>query len=395
MRPLKSHIALIVIAAIQSLFVSSCATTEQDPKKLYDHGDYDGAELAYKNILKRKPTDVEASKGLTNARLKIIEKRVLSIKKARTQGESTIDMVLDILDLEKNWNLQPEVPTNYLQSDESDRAAAQALIKLNGPLYEGFPLKREAEISRDSRLFKESHSWDYSTLKIRTQTEGKKKCQEFVQKAGDGFPYLNIFITQLCDHWAARHGPRIDVNAMELELAPAVVTRFSLNDFPPDIENQISVKMNDALHDSPWYSSAGGTPLMLSITGTLQSTPTISLNMDGKGEVNHKTLLLSLHDESTLPVPDLREWLSTHLTQLAEQYHGLLYSSWKELYCGPVSLDSFANSGEKAQRCLKLPATEGKTERDGVSSNFIDAWYIKYIGMDRKTTEALLKEGQS
>lgn len=444
----------LLVCMILFLGIFSCATAEKSAKKLFESGDYDGAETAYLKILEKDPGNVDAKSGVSASRSKILDNRLITIRKTRQGGTNTILMMLDLLDLEKKWNLQPPGAAIFTQSDEIDKAATQALILMTDPSYDGLPLKRQLEITRDERLFQESHSWDFSMLKSRTQNEGKKICKEFIKKSTGKFPYYDTFISKFCDFWGADVSPKISTEIMDQELAPAVITSFNLKDFPEQTENQISARLNDALHVLPWFSPSGKSPIQITLTGSwkqdVKRTPTqlvytyqdqesyienvqvtktrqtpvnrnfpygawqikqrLELSFQGTAQLRTaagtQSIPLGLQEVSNtadtesdisnpgiglkkkeaLLIPNAQTWLNSHEAQLATQFSDVLKALWKSTYCIEVPLEDMAKSGEAVQKCLKLGLTQNSP-----APAFLDAWYLKYFGIDRKSAHSMLK----
>jgi tetratricopeptide (TPR) repeat protein len=381
--------ALFLLLLITPSLITSCATAPKSGKELSDHGDYEGAEAAYQKALEANPKDTDAKTGLYNMRSKLLDAQIEKIRKARIAGENIVQKILDIMDLENKWGVQPSREGLYQQSDESDRASSQALVKLSDSSLESFPLKRETELAHVARLFKESHSWDYSVLKIRTQNEGKKLCQDFIRKSAGSFPYLDSFTTRFCNHWNAGTSPKADPRVISHDLVSAVVVSFDIKNFPEQTRNQITVRLNDALQTTPWYSQAGSRPFNISIRGTWEDSSKIKMHLEGEGQLGNRSIQLSLKDESEIPSDSshAQKWLDSHLAELAHQFSGTLKSAWNDMYCADIPVEEFAFSGDLVQKCRRVESASS------VTPAFIDAWYLKYLGMDRKSTDLILKKG--
>jgi hypothetical protein len=104
---MKNFSLYLFLAASILTLLSGCSSDEKRAAEMMENGAFDEAESTYANIVSHDPKNAEAQAGLRSARIKILDTRLITVRKTRMAGGATALSLIDIITLENRWALQP------------------------------------------------------------------------------------------------------------------------------------------------------------------------------------------------------------------------------------------------------------------------------------------------
>jgi hypothetical protein len=487
--PLMGKNQFVLIITVLALTVASgCSSAEKKAAELMENGNYTDAEIAYENILRDEPDNAEAKAALPKVRVKVIESRLISIRKERMGGATTADALVDTLKEENRWQTQPTGPAAFTQREELDFATDVLLKEFRNPRFSKFPLRREYQLRQYESLFQVSHLSEYKKLQAQTQSDGRTMCAEYSRQLKPNLIYVSIFTKKFCNFWKANSIFKIENKFLNKQLYSEVMATSNITGFPPQAQHDILTRLNTNLKATPWYSASGDQKLNLSLTGnwssdlqrnttqlihhyqvqesyvdtesvmktrqvpytqtnyvydslTQTSNPVtttqyrnetyweqepvtrtrsvdktypyggwqlhqaLKLTLDGSGSIMGHPLQLAVNDESVTEdtesdasdagiglypkkptlIPNPNQWLESHEQLLSEQLQEKASSAWADLFCSEGTIDTYAISGDRVHRCLRLESASAHPQK------FVEEWHQKFLGLSTAETSDLLK----
>ncbi len=256
------------------VFASACTSSQKRAEQMMEKGSYEEAAATFERILQRSPKNPEALEGLRSARLKILDRRLIDVRKARSGGNpgDAAQILLGIVKNEAVWGMQPVGQAVFTQQEETQFSAQYLLGTLKDTANAPFPLKQEVQFRQVEPLFQEHRTKEFIALRNQNKKEGKNQCRKFAREAKNSHPFLAEFVRKFCVFWG-ESADLVSFNDRELStrFIREIVTTPKLTGFPSSSNTEIPKIMNDSLRQSVWYSANGGGVLNLDLSGDWSS----------------------------------------------------------------------------------------------------------------------------
>ena len=95
---------------------------------------------------------------------------------------------------------------------------------------------------------------------------------------------------------------------------------------------------------------------------------------------------IGLKPKAPTAIPDRLQWLRGQKPKLSSDLSSKLVALWSDLDCGDINKSEFAESGDRARQCLRLPSAAAQPPAA------VDAWHVEFLGLPTLQADALLKE---
>lgn len=267
-----SHKRSAIIAVVFLLLAvsSGCSSAQKRAQEALEKGDYFAAAQGFEAVLAKEPDNGEARAGLTAARSKILDTRLIDIRKARESGNpgQAADQLLEVIGWEVGWKQLPRGAAVFTQEEETGYARGFALKELKQGVEAAKAFAAELVFRKYSPFFKEAKMGEFSALQARNRQNGIAQCKAFAQDDYTGLPYGAIVARRVCAYWG--ENPQFkgeDPAAVNSGLIREFKIEGSIQGLPPEIATQLSLKLNQALQASPWFSASGTGSPVISLSG--------------------------------------------------------------------------------------------------------------------------------
>lgn len=199
----RSWAALLIALATLAASLSSCSNLNEKAKEYFEAGAYEEALHVYDQVLESSPTDTEATIGRMRSREKLIDTKLIEVRRSRMAGnqKNSIDMLLKIVEEENEWGTYPKGAVAFTQDEE---ALKYLVRKVKSSLKLKFPMRARALLKQYEAIFQGNHLPRFQKLFGDVRNAGKTECQRFSSTAGDSTPYYAEFVNRLCASWGAK-----------------------------------------------------------------------------------------------------------------------------------------------------------------------------------------------
>lgn len=262
------------------LLLISCASLVDKGNELYEQGLYQEAADFFQQALNEDPYDVEAKVGLSNARLKIIDRGLIEVRMMREGAnfKAAAEKLEYILFSQTHWNVEITSNIAFTQKEEIT--------------YAGRWLRDEIERLSKSR-FPDQFAWyefAFKTIILNAGLSnwvfekkqhlipvGKKFCKKLVSDiTGEAF-YSKPFVIAYCGRWDIVD-QSITIQQNDTERFGKINTMETIkisrqnSQLMRDTLNQSLVQLSSAWEQTPWYHPASNKELSLKVTGNINYT---------------------------------------------------------------------------------------------------------------------------
>lgn len=261
--------------ALSAVFIlTSCSSAQKRAGEMMEKGDYEAAAATYESVVARDPENAEAQAGLKAARSKVLDQRLINVRKAR-EGGSGLDaanLLLGVLALEKRWNMQPPGAAVFTQQEEAGFATGAVLGYFRQTPQSAFPLRQELDLRKYEPLFQQSRAGEFASVRAANQKEGRAQCRRYARQVRADTPYTADFVARFCGFFGEDDVVEVDEKTIHKTLFREVKVSPNLQGFPQETPRELAVRLNDALHGTPWFSADGSATQEVKLDGVWNQT---------------------------------------------------------------------------------------------------------------------------
>lgn len=264
-----------------AVVTTACTSAQKRAQEALDKGDYFAAAQGFENILVREPENIEARAGLTESRIKILDTRLIDVRKARQSGNpaGAAEQLLEVLRWETTWKQQPRAAAVFTQQEEVQFARGFAFGELRKSLDSSKPFVTELAFRKYGPFFQESKMAEFAALQARNRQLGNQLCRTFTQESYAGLPYGLALGLRVCAFWG--ENPKFkgeDAAPLGKGLIRELRLEGKVDGLPTEFAIELAPALNRALQSTPWYVAEGSETVALVQSGgfkfDLTRTPT-------------------------------------------------------------------------------------------------------------------------
>ncbi|MCC7440452.1 MAG: hypothetical protein IT285_02395 [Bdellovibrionales bacterium] len=252
------------------LGIAACGSVEKRAKESLEKGDYANAVELYEKAAKDDPKDPEIMAGMKTARAKLVEQRLVQVRKARQggNGAQALDLLVDTLAMQARWKMPAMNNAAFTQEEEMGHAVQTASGLASEAIRAGHPLLAEWRLNRYETVFQGRGRAAHEKLLVATREAGRKGCDAALKKDLKAHPWYGTHVARVCNHWkagASLAGKLGDPAAqlyknMEVDAVQAATV-------PPETVSYAREALGAALRRTAWYDPKGTRVLKLALSG--------------------------------------------------------------------------------------------------------------------------------
>ncbi|AOT06789.1 hypothetical protein S4054249_02375 [Pseudoalteromonas luteoviolacea] len=260
-----------------ALALSGCKSLVEKGDNLFQAGMYSQSAEYYERALKEDPHDIEAQKGLMQARNKILDKGLIDVRMLRLGGNPT-GAALRLESLLRNqieWQIEPFGPIANTQNEEIDyttqwlKARAAQLGQSRFPDQFRFFEHRYAFLISNAQL----HS-QFSTYRAALQNKAHAQCSRMSTKVNDERFFLRQFTEKYCMAWDLPQSlesiSHDSSRYSSIELTPRFKVNLHRTSRQANSLHTSSTKLKKIFRESLWYSPVGEKTFKLNFDASLE-----------------------------------------------------------------------------------------------------------------------------
>jgi len=254
--------------------LNGCSSLHRKAEKLYESGAYQGSIDTYDEILKKDPADADAVIGRLKARAKLIDTKLIEIRRSRLAGneENAIEMLRHLVDEENEWATFPKGAVAYTQEEESTEALKFVDGQVKEALADQFPLRASYRLKRYQMIFQGTLSETYDRMSGVVREAGKQSCRSLADGSGATRPYFGEFLQKYCAHWGlslAKVKP--DEQRKLKKLYRGTKVQVKVENLPPEVISIVQENIDEGLKQTPWFDVKGARVLPVQLQGKYQN----------------------------------------------------------------------------------------------------------------------------
>lgn len=231
------------------------------------------AARTYEEILKKDPQDPEAKLGLTEARSRLIDSRLIDIRRARTSGnpEQGLDHLMALLNDQAKWGLNAHAAATLTQEEETEFGANLVAKKVTSANQANHPLRASSLLLRYRPLFQDKRASRHDALNAETERVGQKHCKKLQAMDLKKAPYFAEFVIKYCAYFKEESAQLADrIGHRAADLVNDVTVTVKIKDLPNESTPKFTENFRDALKRTAWYDAEGKQTIALTVDGTLE-----------------------------------------------------------------------------------------------------------------------------
>ncbi|KID55196.1 hypothetical protein JF50_25720 [Pseudoalteromonas luteoviolacea] len=267
----------VFVLSVLTLALSGCKSLVEKGNNLFEAGMYSQSAEYYEQALTEDPHDIEAQKGLMQARNKILDKGLIDVRMLRLGGNPT-GAAIKLEALLRNqieWQIEPFGPIANTQNEEIDYAThwlktrAEQLGQSRFPDQFRFFEHRYAFLISNAQLHNQ-----FSTYKAALQNKAHAKCTRLSTNANDERFFLRQFTEKYCMAWdlpqnfePLSHDPS---RYSRITLTPRFKVNLHSTSRQANSLHTSSTQLKQIFRESLWYSPVGKQTFELNFDASLE-----------------------------------------------------------------------------------------------------------------------------
>ncbi len=260
-----------------ALALSSCSGLRGKAADLHAQGAFLEAVQTYEAALQQNPHDEESLSGLKKSRTAFLDKRLIEVRKARlaTNRLLAIDILLEVVQLERQWDFFPGGPLANTQEEESVEALRFVEVQAMQSRTKERPLWGLYLLQHYQPIFSGSLASRRDFLLKEVATSGKKQCMGLARSESSKFPYFSEFVRKVCTAWGIpNQGSNHGAIGKKATLYRAIQVAPQISGLKPAHRSALNAALESAFQESPWYDAKGSLTLKLPLKGSFHLSHT-------------------------------------------------------------------------------------------------------------------------
>lgn len=237
---------------------------------MFEQGAFREAVEVYDAVLAQNPHDEKAVAGLKLARTRFIDSRLIQVRKARLalDQELAIEMLLEVVTLEKQWAYFPGGAIAGTQEEESIEALSFVENKIGSAQNKDRPLSALYLLTHYEPIFSGNLNPRREFLLRRLAAAGKRQCSSLSRSLTDEKPYYSEFVRKVCSAWGQPGKDLSGARATKLsELYGRVVVHTNVKGLSSGGATQLRKSIENTFRESPWFEIRGSRVLHIHLKG--------------------------------------------------------------------------------------------------------------------------------
>ena len=232
--------------------------------------EFEEAAKVYAQILDRTPTDAKALVGRTKARANWIDKKLIDVRMLRLseQAVPAIELLIKIIQLEREWQFYPEGAVQFTQQEETKFAVQLISTQIDAWQARGHLLKARVYLEAHSPIFASSALIErFERLSGQLRQAAKEQCDSYKSHTKPSRPHLTNFAKRYCGSWGISFDAGFDVvkaRATSLFREIKIITK-ELNGISDVLQAHGHESLVKEFQASAWYASEASRSLQVEV----------------------------------------------------------------------------------------------------------------------------------
>jgi hypothetical protein len=251
---------LYLLPLLLAFAMSSCSSLSKQANEMFEAGAYDDAVRTYDQVLAKDPGDADAIRGRARAREKLVDTKLIEIRKSRLAGneQNALDMLRTIVLQENTWGFFPKGAVAYTQEEESREALRYVEGQVRAALPSQHPLRAEYLLVHYAPIFGGELQARSNALLSLARGERKANCKRLVSASAAPGPYYTTFLQKFCgDNAAVSKSASKNTARKYAELYRAVKATVAVEGLPREYGAAITESLREGLAKTPWFDVHG------------------------------------------------------------------------------------------------------------------------------------------
>lgn len=266
---METSVRSVALVAL-SLVLVGCSSLRKQADEQFEKGAYEEALQLYEQALVESPSDADASAGLRKTRIKLIDKRLLTVRHTRLGGNSqgALDLLSEVVADETAWKVFPDGPVSSTQDEESESLFPFFRGQVDTAFKKSRPLRVHYLVEHYRPVFQGTKQRMLDAMSSRAATLGKTSCSEIAAYANESVPYYAQFLAKACGLWG------FDTTSLQRtarakfgEFYRKVDAKVRVNGVDDGIEEMLEKVTEEAFRQSPWFDANGGKSATIAMSG--------------------------------------------------------------------------------------------------------------------------------
>ena len=250
--------------------VLSCSTLHKNAETLMEGEEFEEAAKVYAQILDRTPTDAKALVGLKKARANWIDKKLIDVRMLRLseQAVPAIELLIKIIQLEREWQFYPEGAVQFTQQEETNFAVQLVSAQIDAWQARGHLLKARVYLEAHSPIFASPALIErFERLSGQLRQAAKEQCDSYKSHTKPSRPHLATFAKRYCGSWGISFDAGFDVvkaRAASLFREVKIIAK-GFNGISDALQAQGHESLVKELQATAWYDSEASLSLRVEV----------------------------------------------------------------------------------------------------------------------------------
>ena len=250
--------------------MTACSSLQKKAEADFQAGAYEEAIATYDQILAKDPTDSDAVAGRLKARQKLIDTKLIEVRRTRMAGneQNGIDILNHLVTLEDKWGYYPGGPVAYTQEEESGEAMRFLDGEVASALKQSFPLRASYLLTHYGKIFQGDLAGAYGRAVALVRTSGRRGCEQIATGTGPAKPYFDEFVQRYCAHWGVTPAKLSVAGRRKLkQLYRSISSRIQIEGLPAELTPVVAQDLEQAFEQTPWFDVNGSLVLPVTVSG--------------------------------------------------------------------------------------------------------------------------------
>lgn len=241
--------------------LAGCSGLNERAEKYYEAELYQDAIKIYEEVLANNPSDRDALNGISKAKRRYAEQKILQARMSRIGGnqQNSLNLLLEATNLLASPSQRIE--GSVISSLEEERAGAFKYFNhtISASLNSNLPLKAFDFFQRYSSIFSQTENMaTMGTIKSRIWNSGKTQCKVLKDSGRDKLGFFAAFSTSFCNVWEdQKRSPTTDEKLKESTLYGSVSISVQIGGASSLALSEIKRRLEESFRSSKWYSPLG------------------------------------------------------------------------------------------------------------------------------------------
>lgn len=252
----------------------SCSSFKSKGEDFFEQGAYEDAVANYERAVAEDPNDAEAVAGLRKSREKLIDTKLLEVRKSRLAGnpQSGLDMLLQLVERESKWNFYPMGAVASTQQEETKEALAFLRLRVSQALAKQLALQAHWLVKVYGLIFQGKAQQFLSAESDKTRRQGRQQCSRFQKAALPSLPYFTAFVEKFCAEFNLAFSSASAEASRLSELSGKLKLTSQVQGLGPGQLAYFRQALEQSFFETPWYDPKSSRAVRVTLSGQYSYT---------------------------------------------------------------------------------------------------------------------------